>query len=179
MTETRKKVMEKGGLVVLGAIVVILVVSNIWTYTNLQSQITNLSNEKNALTSEKASLQSQVTSFQNQLNDLNAIVNLQKSQVLDRDKTVNLAAGKDATLSYSTAYAGYVTISFTATTGVYFWVQSSFTGTNYARYPSTSPDTATSGSFTIPVTKGTTYLYIRNPALLFGASVTFTITYVY
>lgn len=99
------------------------------------------------------------------------------SRVLDKDKTVNLPAGTDDTFYYDTPRGGYVTVSFTATGGVYFWVGSSFTNTYYARYPITSPDTATRGSFTIPVPPGTMWFYVRNPALLGGVTVTFTITY--
>jgi chaperonin cofactor prefoldin len=151
--------------------------------SSLQSQISSLQAQISSLEGERDNLRSQLSSLQSRVSELEDIVNLRKTTTLEKDKTINLVAGGDITLSYSTPYAGYVTVTFTASGPVYFWVGSSFTGGEYyMRYPVPlrgSFDTATSGSFTAPVYPGTTYLYIRHPALLIGATVTFTVTYTY
>jgi len=125
--------------------------------------------------------------YQNQLNQINglkldlanliSIVNMEKRTVLVRDKTVNLVANGEASFTYATPYAGYVTVEFTASGPVYFHLGSNFTNSYYTMYPTSG--TATSGSFTLPIFPGTTWLYVKHPAVLIGATVTFTITYVY
>ncbi|NAY89625.1 MAG: hypothetical protein GU347_02780 [Desulfurococcales archaeon] len=111
-----------------------------------------------------------------------SIVELKESKILDKDKTVNLPAGANMEISYSTPYAGYIKINFTSSGGVYFWVGNSqyvsYNNGYYSRYPPPG-DTATSGSFTVPVFPGTTKIYIRNPGILVGVTVTYTLEYVY
>jgi len=150
--------------------------------SSLQSQISSLQAQIPTLERERDNLRSQLSSLQSRLSELEDIVNLRKTTALEKDRTVNLPAGGDITLSYSTPYAGYITVTFTASGPVYFWVGSSFTGGYYMRYPIPlrgTFDTATSGTFTAPVYPGTTNIYINHPALLIGATVTFTITYTY
>jgi len=172
---------------------------------SLNADKTNLQSQVNSLTSDKTNLQNQVNSLQSQINtysawlsgnvtllqnykathsysnseydELYAIVKLQKSQVLDNNKTVVLPRLGEETLLYSTPYAGYIKVNFTASEPVYFWVGSSFTGKYYARYPSQAE--AASGSFIIPVFAGTTLLYMVNPSYWAGTTVTFTVIYVY
>jgi len=66
MTEVEKKGMGKAkvGLLLPVILVVILAVSNVWSYTTLRDQINTLSNEKD-------NLQSHVNTFQSQINSLN------------------------------------------------------------------------------------------------------------
>jgi hypothetical protein len=71
---------------------------------------------------------------------------------------------------------GYIRIDFTASGPVYFRVYNLSYGYSI-RYPESGIET--SGRFIVPVLPGTTYVYIEHPALLIGASATFTITYVY
>ncbi len=98
---------------------------------------------------------------------------------IDKDKTVNLAPHNVYELSFPTPFAGYIIVEFTATGGVYFLIGSSNTiPPIYARYPPMPPDTATSGKFIIPVTRGRTYVHIVNPSPYSGVTVTYTITYV-
>ncbi len=67
MTEVEKKGIGKAtvSLVVTTVLVVILAISNVWSYTTLQNRI-------NALSSEKDNLQSQLNTLQSQKDSLNA-----------------------------------------------------------------------------------------------------------
>jgi len=127
--------------------------------SSLQSQISSLQAQISSLERERDNLRSQLSSLQSRLSELEDIVNLRRSTTLKKDKTVNLRPLDQLTFSYSTPYAGYITITFTATAGVDFWVSSSFTGGYYTRYPLT--ETAFKGSFTVPVFTGTTSVTVR------------------
>ena len=130
-------------------------------YTDLQNRYSNLEREKIALKTE-----------------YDEILRFEKSVVIEKDKTLNLKASENTTLSYDTLFAGYIEVNFTASVDIYFWVGSSLIeDIYYARYPS-FPNTATNGTFIIPVCS-TVYLYIHNPNELMGATVTLTIKYVY
>ena len=65
MTEVEKKGIGKAkvGLVVTAIFLVILVTSNVWSYTTLQNRINTLSNEKDNLQSQVNTLQSQIDSL--------------------------------------------------------------------------------------------------------------------
>ena len=189
MAEAQKGKGSKGALIGMAVVIVVLVLSNIYTYMSLQNQISgaldevvSLQNEnaklKNtiaSLTNENANLKNTIAQLNTQISQLQQIINLQKATTLDKDKTVNLPVGASTTLYYSTQYAGYIRVDFTASGPVYFRVGNSNYGYS-VRYPESG--TATSGSFIIPVLPGTTYLYIASLSL-FGVSTTFTITYIY
>ena len=66
MTEVEKKGIgkAKAGLVVSAVLIVILAVSNVWSYTSLQNQINTLNNEK-------SNLQGQINTLHSQLSSLN------------------------------------------------------------------------------------------------------------
>jgi len=145
--------------------------------TNLQSQTATLQDQISQKDKQISSLNDRIVLLESQIRELQDIVQLRKTVTLEQSAIINLPANSGQTAYYSTPYAGYIRIDFTATGPVYFWIGSSYTGTYYSRYPST--DTVTSGSFLVPVFPGTTYVYIYHPALLIGATVTLTITYIY
>jgi cell division protein FtsB len=68
--ETQVKFVGKGGLMAIVVVMVILVVSNIWTYTNSQNQISTLNNEKNALQTQITILDDEKNTLQNQVDTL-------------------------------------------------------------------------------------------------------------
>lgn len=75
--ETKGIGIAKIGLVVCAVLVVVLAVSNVWSYTHLQSQIDTLNEDKTSLqsqldtlTSDKNSLQNQVSGLQSQVDSL-------------------------------------------------------------------------------------------------------------
>jgi hypothetical protein len=176
MAEAQKEKGSKGALIGMAVVIVVLVLSNIYTYMSLQNQISGALDEVVSLQNENAKLKNTIAQLNTQISQLQQIINLQKATTLDKDKTVNLPAGTSITLYYSTQYVGYIRVDFTASGPVYFRVGNSNYGYS-VRYPESG--TATSGSFIIPVLPGTTYLYIEHPAVLIGASITFTTTYVY
>ena len=167
--------MGKKGLVAYIIILVILGILGSFFYLTYQNQLDQIN-------SLKASYNALLTSYndlQTSYNDLDKIVNLKKQTTLSNNQIVNLASNTFTILLYSTPYAGYIKIDFTASVEVYFWVQSSLTNAYYSRYPASSPDNATSGSFIIPVLSGITLLSVYNPTLTIGASMYITVTYVY
>lgn len=144
----------------------------------LKDQVNTLATERDSLALQVDDLQSKYNELIDINNELNDVVNLKKSIVLDENQTVILPAWIYRTLPYTTSHAGYIRVDFAASGDVYFMVGSIFTGGWYATYPLTG--TATSGRFTIPVFPGTTYLYVGNPGLLASrVAVAFTITYIY
>jgi hypothetical protein len=56
MSETQRKFLGKGGLIALTLVIVILVVSNVWTFVSLQTQVIALEGDKNTLEDEKNTL---------------------------------------------------------------------------------------------------------------------------
>jgi cell division protein FtsB len=140
---------------------------------NLTSQVNSLVAENEKLKNEISSLQNQIAYLNSRVRELEDIVNLRKSAVLDRDKTVNIPANSYIILSYGTPYAGYIRISFTATQAVDMWIGSDYVGKYYYYYSNTS------GAFIVPVLPGTTYIYIKNPSWFLGVTVTLTVEYVY
>jgi hypothetical protein len=63
MTEVEKKGIGKISILIPTVLIVILVVSNVWSYTTLQNQIDTFNNEKNNLQSHVSTLQSQMNSL--------------------------------------------------------------------------------------------------------------------
>jgi peptidoglycan hydrolase CwlO-like protein len=143
----------------------------------LKNKILSLQNQITYLNNIIAELEKKNSVLENRVRELEDIIYLRVSTVLDKDKTVNIPANNYIILSYSTPYAGYIRVSFTATHGVYIWVGSSFTGEWYYRYP--REGFAARGSFIVPVLPGVTYIYIGNPSPLLGVTVTLTIEYTY
>ena len=162
----------------------------------LEAVVKNLTAQVNSLTAENERLRNEITSLQNQIAYLNSritdlenrvrvledIVYLRVRIVLDKDKTVNIAANSYITLRYDTRYAaGYLRISFTATRDIYIWIANDYVGGYYYRYPVPTRGLtyASSGSFIVPVLPGTTYIEIYNPSWFSGVTVTITIEYIY
>jgi len=186
--EVKKPRAYQGGLVACVIVIVVLGGMFYSTYQSQLNQLESLKSQVNSLTRERNSLQSQITDFQDQVNSLRAevgalqseynelddIVNLKKSMVLDKDKTLNIPARGLQTLSYSTAYAGYIIVDFTASGRVLLMVGSGFTGEIYYR---TSGATF-SELFTIPILPGKTHLSFLNEGII-RVTVTLTVTYIY
>jgi len=158
-------------------------ISPVFEYIPLQAQYdallanyTALSNNYDSLKQKYENLSNSYSTLQSAYNELQAIVNLNESKVLAEDKPVQLPANSYVYLEYDLSYAGYLRITFSATGDVYLYVGN---GDYWVRYPSDYSKTATSGSFIVPVLPGTTYIYIYNPSLLSGRSVTITVEYTY
>jgi len=147
-------------------------------YDSLLANYTSLNTQYDSLLSNYNSLEVEYNNLAIKYNDTLAIVNLALSRTLERNTPVQVPAYSSTYLTYRLSYAGYLVITFSATGGVYFYVGN---GDYWVRYPSpsSSSSVASSGSFIVPVLPGTTYVYIYNPALFTGASVTISITYVY
>jgi len=142
----------------------------------LQKQITELQKQVSDLQNQVASLQKQVKDLQNQVNELLSIVDLKVTKTLEKDKTINLPPHSDITLSYTMDYAGYITITFTASGTTVFAIGSDSTNpTWYFMWSSNGTLT----SCKIPVTRGTTYVWFGNPSYYSGLSITFTLEYTY
>lgn len=101
MTENERKGIEKSkmGLIVTIALVVILAISNVWSYTSLQNQIDTLSNEKSNLQSQVNTLQTDNTNFENELDSLNTTY---------QDYVSNYTRSDSVYDSLNTAYQNYM-----------------------------------------------------------------------
>jgi len=143
-------------------------------YDSLLANYTSLNTQYNSLLSIYNSLEAEYNNLANKYSDAQAIINLERSETLEKDKPVQIPRSSSTYLKYGLNYAGYLVITFSATGNVYFYVGN---GNYWVRYP--TDGTASSGSFIEPVLPGTTYVYIYNPSLFFGTSVTISITYVY
>ena len=94
--------------------------------------------------------------------ELNEIILLQKTTIFEDNKTIELPAMSNITLTYDAIYAGYLIVNYTSSGEIVFWLGSSITENRYyARYPS-FPDTTKQGSIKIPVCS-TVYVFILNP----------------
>jgi len=149
-------------------------------YNNLEVSYTSLKNQYDSLLSNYNSLEAAYNDLANKYSNAQAIINLAVSRTLEKDKPVQIPAGSSTYLAYSLNYAGYLVITFSANGNIYFYVGGNGTYGSYSiRYPYSSSFVASSGSFIVPVLPGTTYVNIYNPSIVFGVSVTITITYVY
>jgi len=166
---------------------------------NMQTQVAHLQDQINVLAGERDSLMRQVNMLQNQVDYLQglvdnlwgqidylqgqldyyeSIVNLELSTVLADDEVIAIPGDSYHVLSYTTEYAGYLIIEFTATSDISIHIGSNFTGEYYYTYPSN--ETATNGTFYVPVFPGTTYICLDNRGSFRpGVTVTITITYIY
>jgi len=145
-------------------------------YNSLKAQYDKLLADYSSLQNEHAQLLNKYNSLEAAYSESQAIIGLKKSTVLAKDKPVQLPANSYRYFEYDLQYAGYLQITFSATGNVYFYVGN---GDYWVRYPSDYSKTAASGSFIVPVLPGATYVYIYNPSLFSGVSVTVSIEYVY
>jgi hypothetical protein len=137
-------------------------------YSVLRSEYSDLENLYSDLLREKVALQ----------REYDEIMNFSRSVFLEHNRTLDLSAGGNVTLSYNTIFSGFIEVNFTSSYDVFFWVGSSVTKNEfYARYPS-FPETATNGMFTVPAC-ATLYIYVKNPNEDVSAIVTLTIKYTY
>jgi hypothetical protein len=94
---------------ILAALVVLLILSNGYTFMTLNDQV-------NTLTADKTSLQAQMT-------DLTEIVNLNKITTIVNNQTMGQAAGTYTSWPVSTQYAGYLKVIVHTSTSSNTYVQ--------------------------------------------------------
>jgi len=151
-----------------------------YNYTSLQTNYTSLNSNYTSLNSSFASLQQSYTYLQGNYTALQNIVNFKNSTILltNAMQVIPLAGNKN--LTYSTPYAGYLSISFNATRGTLIeFSNSNYTGI-YAQYPLTG--NATSGTFRMPVFPGSETITIQDepqPSDIGYLSVLLNMTYIY
>jgi hypothetical protein len=184
LAEEEVKRREKKALFALFAVVAVLALLLGYTYYSyyeanqaLKSQVATLINQLNALETEERSLREQISSLLSQITSLESIGSLKNSTILEGGKRISISGGGSAEFDYETPYVGYIKITFSASDDIVFWVGSNFTNSFYSRYPQSGASSA--GSFIVPVLPGKTMVRIDHPAPVVGASVTFTIEYVY
>jgi len=86
-------------------------------YTDLQNRYSTLDREKMSLQNRYSTLDREKMSLQNERDE---ILHFEKREVLDEDKTLDLVAGGNITLSYDTSFAGYIEVNFNASVEIYF-----------------------------------------------------------
>ncbi len=148
-------------------------------YSSIRSEYSILEGSFSVLTRNHAELQSDYYSLLEERDslerELDERLNFSRDEVLE-EAIVDILPGGNITRVYDIQYAGYLVINFSSSADIIFWVGSSVTeGIYYARYPD-YPNTASKGSFTIPVLE-TVYLYIGNPNDELGTTVSFSVHY--
>lgn len=140
-------------------------------YSTLRDEYSNLEDAYTSALQEKATLQQELA-------NASEILNFNKGVLLENNKTLELSAEENVTLSYEVVYAGFVEVSFNASEDVVVWVGSSISeGEYYARYPA-FPETSFNGTFRVPA-MATVYINVFNPNEEAEATVTLTIKYTY
>jgi cell division protein FtsB len=146
--------------------------------TKNHAEISNLTTANTAIRNQVNTLNGEITTLQRQISNQTAIINLGKTLTLANDDNVTVLANHESYLNFKTNYAGYLSITFTSSTGVSLQIGSSeATETWYGVYPNSG--TTMVGSFKIPVMPGTTYIKIKNPSLTNEATLFYYITYYY
>ncbi len=137
-------------------------------YSTLGNEYENLNDRYVIVSNEKSNIEK----------ELNEIFNFQKIIIFEDNKTIDLPAMDNITLTYDAIYAGYITVNYTSSGEIVFWFGSSVTDDKYyARYPA-FPNTTKQGSIKIPVCS-TTYVYIINPNYELEVNINLDIKYFY
>jgi len=138
-------------------------------YDNLTIEYQNLEDRYDAIYREKNYI----------YKELNETILLQKTTVYEDNKTIELSAKSNITLTYNAIYAGYIVVNYTSSGEMFFWFGSSIIENRYyARYPPSFPDTTNQGSIKIPVCS-TVYVFIQNPNDEIDVTVNLDIQYFY
>lgn len=108
MAEVKRKGIGKAkiGLVICAILIVILAVSNVWSYTSSQNQINALNDDKINLQTQMDTLTSEKNSLQNQVNSLQSQVNNYESQIQSLNSQINSL--KNEIDSLNSEYNNYV-----------------------------------------------------------------------
>jgi len=148
-------------------------------YQALQSSYASLQNQYSSLQSSYNSLQSQYQALQSSYASLQSIANLQQTTTWVNAQTVSEGPSSDYPWSFSTSYAGYVTVTVSSSTTSNTWIEIYGISSNGITYNSYEISVGYSGTVYYPVLPGTVYVYVGNNNLVNGATETVTITYTY
>jgi len=149
-------------------------------YDNYVGNHSHTDSEYNGYVNTHHHTDSEYDSLQNQVNDLNSIINLEKSTVWIDDQTISQPASSYTSWepTFSAPYAGYVSV----------WVQTSTTDKTYVRVIWSSHgidfnqqvSVGASGTALFPVLPSSSIeIRVGNTNLFNGATETVTITYYY
>ena len=131
----------------------------------------------NSLSSTIATDNTEVSSLQS-LNNLSAIVNLQKSQTLESNHVVQMSSSTSSLAwAYQVVYSGYIVISYSSTQNVHYEFDAN-------GVTMTSVSASSNSNIIFPIVGGHSYTVLLHndscgPASCNAVSVTETITYVY
>jgi len=153
-----------------------------FTKPQSSTQVNNLATGQTSNSNSGSScynLESEVQSLQSQVQNLQNIVNLQNSDTLWQDYTINEGSGGSYYFSFTANYAGYVIVDVLSSTTSNTWVQIEINNPSTGTIESQQFTVGYSGTVYFPVLPGTVTIYIGNSNLINGATQTVTITYVY
>jgi len=149
------------------------------SYNSLQGQYSSLQSRYSSLQSSYNSLQSRYSSFQSGYNYLLSVANLQQTATWVSAQTVSEGAGSYYSWSFSTPYAGYVTVTVSSSTTSKTYVEISGASSNGITYDSGEISVGYGGTVSYPVLPGTVYVYVGNSNSVNGATETVTMNYTY
>jgi len=106
-------------------------------------------------------------------------VNLQRTTTWVNAQTVSQGAHSYTYWSFSTSYAGYVTVTVFSSTTSNTWIEITGTSSNGITYDSGPIRVGYGGTVSYPVLPGTVQVDVGNSNFINGATETVTITYTY
>jgi len=122
-----------------------------------------------ALETDKASLQNQLSSANSQISNLQNIINVEETQTIISNKTINQSSGQSTNVAtFKAQYIGYVSISGTSTT------TNGYIVVNGSQY-----QFGMENILTIPILSGYISISFGNTNFINDASATLTVDYVY
>lgn len=167
--------------IIIGIFILLLVIGSIglWLYFSTLF-INNSGGSSNTIGSSACSnLQNEVNTLQSELQQDQNIINLQESQIIENDYTVNQPASQYSGISFYAQYAGYVIVDVQSSTTTKTQVYIVENTNNAGQIVSQTYNIGSSGIVYFPVLPGQVTVYIGNSNFINGASETVTITYIY
>ncbi|MCH1771537.1 MULTISPECIES: hypothetical protein [Metallosphaera] len=176
--------MKKSAIIGVVIILGIIVIVSLFFYfdvgkINTSIPVTTSNSNVTALLNEIATLKGEVNNLTSQNQQLQSIVNLQDTNTIVNDYSVNQPAGQYSTISFTSNYAGYVTVNVLSSTTSKTTVTIVESTNNGQTITSQTYNVGASGTVVFPVLPGNINIEIGNNNLINGASETVTITYTY
>jgi hypothetical protein len=164
------KLKAKAMLILIGALAVILAISNIWVYTSLNGEL-------NSLNTTYQQYIDTHTYNNTQYDALVDIINLDKAEVRINNQTITQPAKSYTSWPQSVQYAGYISVNVKASTATNTYVQVLYTA--YGVVFDEELLVGTSGIATFPVLPSNVQVRVGNRNAVGDVTVTVTITYTY
>ena len=102
-------------MIILGVLVVVLAIVNIWSYMTMSTENANLQSELTHLNSTHTAYVDTHSHNDTEVDELMEIINLEKSEVLQDNLTFIQNPDDEITFQYAKQYAGYLEVTVNST----------------------------------------------------------------